>query len=121
MFRKYIVFLLVVLAVVACVVFSYILPTVIERLLVSRIGPFWAYVMLGDVVGCAALGALTRWRIGIALYVLLDVVEAILFRTHVLSTAAMMWVADAVPTLILCCLAIMVIRVRGGWHLNSDS
>jgi hypothetical protein len=104
-----------------CVAFSYVLPTLLERLLVGRIGPFWAYVVLGDVVGCAALGALTRWRIGIALYVILDVVETILLHTHIVSTTGMMWLADVVPTLLLCLLAIMVVRVRGGWRLNPDA
>jgi hypothetical protein len=88
-----------VVCVLACVLFSYVVRRLIERLFVGRIGPFWAYVALGDVVGYAALGALTRWRIGIVLLVLLDIVEAILLRTHVLSPTAMMWVADAVPTL----------------------
>jgi hypothetical protein len=78
-------------------------------------------VILGDVVGCAALGALTRWRVGIVLYVLLDIVEAILFRTHIVSPVAMMWLADAVPTVLLCLLAILVVRVRGGWRMNGDA
>ena len=107
--------------VVSAVVVSYVLPTVIERLLVGHISPFWAYVILGDVVGCAALGALTRWRVGIVLYVLLDIVEAILFRTHIVSPVAMMWLADAVPTVLLCLLAILVVRVRGGWRMNGDA
>jgi len=77
--------------------------------------------MLGDVVGCAALGALTRWRIGVALYILLDIVETLLLRTSIVTNAEMAWLADAAPTLLLCGLAIMVIRVRGSWRLNSDS
>ena len=105
----------------ACVLLSYVIPTWIERLLVGRIGPFWAFVMIGDVAGCALIGALTRWRIGIVLYLMLDVVETVLFRTHIVSPTAMMWLADAVPTLLLSLLAIMVVRVRGGWRLNLDA
>jgi hypothetical protein len=106
---------------VACVLCSYIVPAAIERMLVSRIGPFWAYVMLGDVVGCALIGALTRWSLGIALYFVLDAVEAALYAAHIVSPVAMMWLADMVPTLLLCVLAIMVVRVRGGWRLNLYS
>jgi hypothetical protein len=76
--------------------------------------------MLGDVVGCIAIGALTRWKIGIVLYVLLDVVEAILFRTRIVSVNSMMWLADAVPTLILCVLAATAVKVRGSWRMNSQ-
>ena len=110
---------LVILTIIVCVVFSYIVPTVIERFLAGHIGPFWSYVMLGDLAGCIALGALTRWRIGIALYVGLDAVETILLGTHIVGPTVMMWLADAVPTLLLCILAAMVVRVRGGWGMNS--
>jgi hypothetical protein len=111
----------IVVCLAVCILFSYVLPTLVERLLVSRIGPFWAYVVLGDVMGCAVLGALTRWRIGIALYLVLDVVETLLLQTRVVSVTGMMWMADAVPTALLCLLAIMVVRVRGGWRLDLDA
>ncbi len=112
---------LVVVTIIACIIVSYLLPTVVERFLAGHIGPFWAYVVLGDAVGCAALGALTRWKFGIALYLVLDVIEAVLLRTHIVSDTAMMWLADAVPTLLLCLLAVMVVRVRRGWSMNSQS
>lgn len=85
----------------------------------GRVGPYWAYVVLGDVVGCAALGALTRWSIGISLYLFLGVVETMLLQVHIISPTVMLWLADAVPTVLLCGLVIMVVRVRSGWHTDS--
>jgi hypothetical protein len=111
----------IVVSVAACVVFSYVLPMWVERLLVGRIGPFWAYVVIGDIAGCAAIGALTRWQLGVALYLVLDVVEAALFQTHIVSLNAMVWLSDAAPTVLLCLLAIMVVRLRGGWRLDLDA
>jgi hypothetical protein len=112
---------LAILSIIACIVFSYVFPTIVERLLAGRIGPFWSYVVLGDIVGCAALGTLTRWKIGIALYLVLDVFEAILLQANIVGPTGMAWLADAVPTVLLCVLATMVIRVRGGWRMNSHS
>jgi hypothetical protein len=77
--------------------------------------------MLGDLVGCALIGALTRWSLGIVLYFVLDAVEAALYAAHIVSPAAMMWLAGVVPTVLLCVLAIMVVRVRGGWRLDLYS
>jgi hypothetical protein len=111
----------IVVSVAACVAFSYVLPTVIERVLVARVGPFWAYVVLGDVVGCMAIGALTQWRLGIVLYLILDAVEGVLFLTHLVGPTAMMWLADAVPTFLLCLLAVVVVRMRGGWRFHPDA
>ena len=105
----------------ACVLCSYVIPVAIERMLASRIGPFWAYVMLGDVVGCALIGALTRWSLGIALYSVFTAVEAVLYAAHIVSPAAMMWLTDLAPTVLLCVLAILVVRVRGGWRWNLYS
>ncbi len=93
---------------------SYVIPNLGERLLERQIGPFWSYVVLGDLVGCLAIGALTGWKLGVGLYILLSIVETIAYRTHLVSRVAMMWMADLVPTLILCFLAVIVARVRGG-------
>lgn len=102
----------------ACILFSYVLPSVIERSLVGRIGPFWAYVVLGDALGCVAIGLLTRWTLGVAVYVLLSAIEALLYRFRVVDAGWMMWTADLVPTLLLCLLVSVMLKLR--WRFGSS-
>ena len=108
------------IAVSLCLAVSYLIPSLAERSLALRFGPFWAYVVLGDLVGCVAIGALTRWELGFGLYVLVDVVEIIIYRTQVLSLAGLAWLSDLVPTLMLCFLVVIIARVRGGLLLEQD-
>ncbi len=103
---------------VLCVVVSYVIPMLIERSIVDRIGPFWAYVVLSDLVGCAAIGLLTRWSIGLALYVVLTVAEALLLQSRIVSAGWMAWFADAVPTALLCLLSGFMVKFR--WKLREE-
>jgi ABC-type multidrug transport system permease subunit len=97
-----------------CILLSYIIPTLVERFLVGLIGPLWAYLVLGDAIGCAAIGFLTRWKLGLGLYVALTAVEAFLFHYRVVSLGALSWIVDAVPTLLLC--ALIGVMVHHRWR-----
>jgi hypothetical protein len=93
------------LAIGACIGFFYLIPTLIEKQLVSHAGPFWAVLVLGDLAGCLAIAAAWRLKYGAALYLCLTGAEIVLFQTGAVSAAALLWLTDAAPTLILCALA----------------
>lgn len=102
---------LAVVAVIFCILFSYVLPTLVERSLAQRIGPVWAYIVLGGLVGCVATGALTRWGIGLGLYVLVSSFETVLFRLNLVSPGGLSWFSSILPTAFLC-LVVGLTRMR---------
>ena len=109
---------LVAISVAGCVLFSYVIPTLIERSLAVRLGPRWAYVVVGDAAGCVAIGVLTRWRIGLGLYIALAAIEAVLLRYRLVGGGALSWIVDAVPTLVLCTLVWFLVKLRSATRMG---
>jgi hypothetical protein len=103
-----------IICVAVCILFFYVLPTLIERSLVGRIGAFRTCVFLGDALGCLAIAFLTRWAIGFVLYAALAALEAALLYYRVVDAGLLLWLVDAVPTLLLCALVVFVIQMRWG-------
>ena len=94
---------LVTLATALILVVFYVVPTLIELKLASRAGPFIAYVLVGDSIGCVAIPTLMkiRWRNGLALYVALTTVETLLVESGIVPAQRLAWVTDLVPALVL--------------------
>ncbi len=101
---------LVVLALSVCIAAFYVVPTLIETQLAALGGPVLLVLVLGDLLGCVAIGALAGWRRGAGLYLLLTGVEIALYLTGAMPSAAVPWLEDSVPTLILCALLLYVAR-----------
>jgi hypothetical protein len=76
--------------------------------------------VLGDMVGCVLIGALTQLKIGLVLYLALGVIESILLLAHLVGPNGIMWLADVVPTILLCLFAITVVRACGEWRIRPD-
>lgn len=92
----------------ACILLFYVLPSLIEIRLAPRVGAFNAYVLLGDALGCAVLSLVHR-RTGIALYLVLTLMEAVLLRAGYLGVSALAWITDLMPAATLAVLAAMMV------------
>ena len=65
------------------------------------LGPWSAFIMFGNVAGCACLFVLFKHRtMSIVLYLLLAVCESFLYATRIVSPHLLLWITDSVPTLI---------------------
>ena len=99
--RRVLVAALVALGIVAS---CYVVPTLIEAYLSPRVGPFVAYVVFGDLLGCAVISVM-RWRLGVGLYLGLTIAEGLWFQTRPGAVAELVWLSDLVPALVLVAMA----------------
>jgi len=104
---------LVTLATALILVVFYIVPTLLELKLAPRAGPFIAFVVVGDSIGCLAIPTLmkVRWRNGLALYAALTAIETLLVGSGAVPAQRLAWVTDLVPALVLVCFTTLAISV----------
>jgi hypothetical protein len=92
---------LVLLCLTVIIVF-YVLPTGLELVATTYLGPWVGTIFLGDFCGCVCLATIFKLRrTSIILYAVLTVGEGALFASHLLSASALLWITDLVPTLVL--------------------
>lgn len=88
----------------------YVVPTALEFWLVSRgVSPV-VLILLGDVLGCAAIFYIAR-GFGAGLYLALTAVEMSLYLTGLLTPGAQLWTTDLVPALCLIVMAFFAVGV----------
>jgi len=88
--------------VLLAVLLFYVLPTLLE-FLVLRHANLWAVgILLGDLSGCIGIFvALKKRKLAVILYLALTAVEFWLYSTQILSAHSLIWLMDAVPTAIM--------------------
>ncbi len=96
--------------VLATVVFLYGLPTLVESYCLGRLGPFTACVLLGNLLGCMVLAAIS-WKRALALYVSLAILEFVLLRFGVISSSSLLWLTDIIPTFLVTRLTLSLVDV----------
>jgi amino acid adenylation domain-containing protein len=87
-------------AILGAMLLFYLIPTGIEIGLAKHLPPVPVYLVVGDLLGCAAI-AIFDWKRGLALYSLLTVCELILFRTGFVSFSGIQWLTDLAPTAVI--------------------
>lgn len=79
----------------------YFLPTALESLAAHYANPWLSIILPGDALGCGALVAVFKFpRTGFLLYPLLTGLEGSLYVSRYITPAALLWIADLVPTLV---------------------
>jgi hypothetical protein len=75
----------------------YAIPTWLEIWLAPRTGPVVAFVLVGDLVGCVAIGRYYGRVPGTVLYIVLLSIKLLLTVTHFLPIGVLSWGSDFVP------------------------
>jgi len=96
-----------ILTAVAVLTVFYGVPKLLEMNMVET--PIWM-VAVGDLIGCIAIARIS-WKLGTSLYVGLTGLELALTHTAVIGPAAMLWVVDLVPALVLAAFAVALVTV----------
>lgn len=92
------------------VLLLYAIPTVFELAATKHFNPWLAVILPGDAIGCACLVIAFRMpKLGLALYLLLTICEAALYRSGIVAARDLIWIVDLIPTLTVGCL---IMRVR---------
>jgi hypothetical protein len=97
------------------IVSFYLLPTVVEWLLLQKANPWIALVVFGDLIGCAFLSlGLNLKRTAVLIYLFATTVEATLYAFHIVSIGWLIWITNLLPTMmILFCIAMrMKLQIR---------
>jgi hypothetical protein len=80
----------------------YLLPTVFEFAALRHWNPWISTVLPGDLAGCAFLCiVLRKVKAGICLYCLLTLIEACVYRLHIMPLSVLPWFTDLVPTIVV--------------------
>jgi hypothetical protein len=80
----------------------YVLPTALEFVASTYLGPWVGIIFLGDFCGCVCLATIFKLRrTSIILYSVLTICEGALFASSLLSASALLWITDLVPTFVL--------------------
>jgi hypothetical protein len=83
----------------AVIVVVYALPTGVEFIATSYLGPWVGTIFLGDFCGCLCLASIFNLRkTGVILYAVLTICEGALFAGRLLPASAILWITDLVPT-----------------------
>jgi len=99
----------------------YVLPTGLELVATTYLGPWVGIIFLGDFCGCVCLATIFKLRrTSIILYAFLTIAEGALFASHLLSACALLWITDLVPTLVLVA-TIVCLPAPGMRHMRSRS
>ncbi|TCK73692.1 hypothetical protein [Acidipila rosea] len=108
------------LAIMGCLLFFYMLPTICEFLLMRLSGSWLTSLFFGNLCGCMAIGILQKKRAwAVSLYLALIAVDGVLYYRSGLSSAQFPWVLDIVPTLLLVVHVIRVSRTRRSQTLSA--
>ena len=79
----------------------YLVPTLVERILLIHFGPWLACVVFGDLIGCVVLFTLFRVRsLAVILYAACGLMDAFLIKRHLVSLDVMTWITDLAPALL---------------------
>ncbi|MGC2299560.1 MAG: hypothetical protein WA476_12210 [Acidobacteriaceae bacterium] len=90
----------------------YCLPNLIEFAIAGYVSPWVLNVLFGDLTGCVCLAVVLRMpRTSVILYVALALLDGWLYATGRISPGTLMWITDAVPTLVVMG---RVAQLRGG-------
>jgi len=85
--------------------FLYVVPTLFEFTVLRNWNPWIAVVIPGDIAGCFCLAVVfRRVKIGIALYCLMTMVEAVFYWLHVAPLHVLPWLTNLVSTLVVFCI-----------------
>lgn len=96
---------------------TYGLPTVVELVAARDFHLGLVTLLFGDVIGCACLATFLEMPVfGVALYLVLTVVEAWLYYTGALSPGHLAYFADLVPMVVV---IRRIARLRAGAHPDS--
>jgi hypothetical protein len=99
----------------------YVLPTGLEFVASTYLGPWVGIIFLGDFCACVCLATVFKLRrASITLYAVLTIFEGALFASHLLSASALLWITDSVPTLVLMA-TIVRLPASGMRHMRSRS
>jgi glycosyltransferase involved in cell wall biosynthesis len=79
----------------------YLVPSQVAALLAPRFQHPWAFILMGDLLGCVILGFLIGWLRASMLYIGLSGLEWICVATHVWKLNQMIWFSNVVPAIII--------------------
>lgn len=84
------------------VLLFYLFPTIIELVASQHLNAWLAIILPGDIFGCLCLVVLFKmYRTGIALYLSLTVCESCLYMYNLVPGSLLVWLVDAVPTIVV--------------------
>lgn len=93
------------------VLLLYVLPTIIELAVSQHLNAWLAIILPGDILGCVCLVVLFKmYRTGIALYLLLTVCESCLYLSNLVPESLLVWLVDAVPTIVVTAVVVRLWR-----------
>ncbi|MGC2638098.1 MAG: hypothetical protein WA294_13025 [Acidobacteriaceae bacterium] len=97
---------------------TYVLPTALELMAARDAHLGIAVLLFGDLIGCVCLTTFLRMPVaGVALYLLLTVIEGWLYLRGVLTMSHLAWLTDLVPMIVV---AIKIVRLRSAAHPPSS-
>ncbi len=100
---------------VAVILAFYALPTGLEVIATTYLGPWAGTIFLGDFCGCVCLATIFKLRrTSVILYAVLTIGEAALYASRLLPASALLWITDVVPTIVVMA-KIMSLQSPGRW------
>lgn len=100
---------------VAVILAFYALPTGLEFITTTYLGPWAGTIFLGDFCGCVCLATIFKLRrTSLILYAVLTIGEGALFASRFLPASALLWITDVVPTIVVMA-KIMSLQSPGRW------
>ena len=86
----------------AAVLLLYVLPTAVELAASRHLNTWFAIIVPGDILGCVCLALLFKmYKTGAALYLFLTACESYLYMRNVISASLLVWLVDAIPTIVV--------------------
>ncbi len=93
----------------------YALPTGLEFIATSYLGPWVGTIFLGDLCGCLCLASIFKLRkTSVILYAVLTICEGVFYAGRLLPASAILWITDLVPTIVVMT-KIMSLQSPGKW------
>ena len=89
----------------------YALPTALEFIATPYLGPWVGIIFCGDFCGCVCLATVFKLRrTSVILYTILTICEGFLYAGHLLPASALLWITDAIPTMVV---VAKIVRLHG--------
>lgn len=94
----------------------YVVPDMAESLLAGYYHGEWAFVFLGDALGCVALGFLLGWRWAAILYVGLAVLESLCVVAGRWDLKQVIWFSNLIPAIVIAGWLIPLVLGARNWR-----
>lgn len=99
----------------------YVIPNLIGSLFVSYYKGAWAFILFGDILGCAVIALLLNGRWAFLLYCGLSGLEWICVRAGLWTLRQVIWFSNLIPTIVIGALLVPMLVAARNWRRPRTS